>query len=299
MPPRLSWTQIPPRQVHGLRYNIHQVEIIQAGVDHAECVNFGSDGRLYAGGFAGQAYVMNPPEFKARKLSTSEGFIGGVAADGEHNLYLCNATQHNVLRVAQSGQVTVFCDRATDGPTILPNYGLFDSQGNYYFSDSGDYWKPSGRLIRVRPNGIAESIIGTNWHFPNGLAMSPRDGSIYMIESTAADIIRVPINKDGRPGSPEIFAQLQGNILDGLAFARSGNLYVSCYSPDRIFLITPDQNVELLIEDSTNEILNQPTNIAFEPTGTRLFIANLGGSHISVLDVGERGAPLNYPIIRK
>jgi gluconolactonase len=238
---------------------------------------------------------MPPPNFELRKLGATDGFIGGVAVDGNHNVYLCNGTQRNVLRVSQKGQFSIYCKTATDGPTVFPNYGLFDANGNYYFSDSGDYWKPSGRLVRVRPHGRAESLIGGNWHFPNGLAMSPKDGSVYMIESTAADIIRMPIAKDGGVGVPEIFAQLQGNILDGLAFAESGNLYVSCYYPNRIFLVTPDRNVELLIEDHTNEILNEPTNIAFEPKGTRLFIANLGGQHIGALDVGERGGALEYP----
>ena len=101
-----------------------------------------------------------------------------------------------------------------------------------------------------------------------------------MIESTAADILRIPVNKDGTIGAPEIYAQLQGNVLDGLAFARNGNLYVSCYYPNRIYRIFPDQNIELLIEDATGEVLNQPTNVAFEPKGTRLFFANLGGQHL-------------------
>ena len=115
-----------------------------------------------------------------------------------------------------------------------------------------------------------------------------------MIESTAADILRIPI-KDGRVGPPEIYAQLQGNVLDGLAFAANGNLYCSCYYPNRIFVIHPDRNIELLIEDNTSEILDQPTNVAFEPNGTRLFFANLGGGHVGAFDVGERGAPLYYP----
>jgi len=279
------------------RYNIHQVEVVRSGLDHPEGVNFGSDGRLYAGGFAGQVYVMSPPDFGLKLLGKTEGFIGGVASDGNHNLYLCNGTQRNVLKLTQGGEFLVYCNKAADGPTICPNYGSFDGQGNYYFSDSGDYWKPNGRLIRVRRNGVVESLIGGNWHFPNGTAISPSDGAVYMIESTAADILKIPVNRDGSVGVPEIFAQLQGNVMDGLAFAKNGNLYVSCYTPNRIYVVTPDQNVELLIEDSTGEILNQPTNIAFEPNGTRLFIANLGGQHVGALDVGERGAPLFYPKI--
>jgi gluconolactonase len=189
----------------------------------------------------------------------------------------------------------VYCDNVQDTPLICPNYGVFDRKGNYYFSDSGDDRIPNGRLIRVPPIGKPESLIGGNWHFPNGLAISPKDGSIFVIESQAADILRIPIDKNGKAGAPEIYVRLQGNELDGLAFARNGNLYVSCYYPNRIYVVSTDRNMDLLIEDSVGDTLNQPTNIAFEPNGTRLFFSNLAGQHVGALDVGERGAPLHYP----
>jgi len=277
------------------RHNVHQVTIIQTGLDHPECINFGPDGRLYAGGFAGQVYVMTPPRFELTQLTNVGGYLGGVAVDANHNVYVCNTTKACVQRADPKGGVTVYCDTAPDGPLMIPNYGSFDASGNYYFSDSGEYWKPSGRLIRVSKDRKIASLIGGNWHFTNGLAISPKDGSIFMIESTAADILRIPVARDGTVGKPEIFAQLQGTVPDGLAFAASGNLYCSCYYPNRIYVIYPDQNIELLIEDSTGEVLNQPTNVAFEPGGTRLFYANLGGAHVGAFDVGETGMPLFYP----
>jgi len=281
---------------HVTRFNIHQVEIIQTGLDHPECVNFGPDGRLYAGGFHGQVYAMSPPKFELVQVCDTGGYVGGVAVDGNHNVYACNVPK-GVVKVAPDGKLSRFCDEAPGGALVLANYGAFDAVGNYYFSDSGDYWRPSGRLIRVKRSGKAESLIGGNWHFPNGLALSPDRDAIYLIESTAADILRISLNKDGSVSPPEIFVQMQGNVLDGLAFARGGNLYVSCYYPNRIYLVSPDRNVELLIEDMTGEILNQPTNVAFEPEGTRLFIASLGGQHVAALDVGEKGAALSYPKI--
>jgi sugar lactone lactonase YvrE len=279
------------------RHNVHQVRIIQTSLDHPECVNFGPDGRLYAGGFTGQVYVMTPPNFELKQFGNARGYVGGVAVDGNSNVYACDATHRCVQRIDQRGTVTVYCDNAPDGPLASPNYGCFDASGNYYFSDSGEVWKPSGRLIRVSANGTVESVIGGNWHYSNGLAISPKDGSVFMIESTAADILRIPIERDGSACKPEIYAQLQGTVPDGLAFAASGNLYCACYYPNRIYCISPDQNIELLIEDSTGEIMNQPTNVAFEPGGTRLFYANLGGAHIGALDVGEKGMPLFYPKI--
>ena len=170
------------------RYNIHQVEIIQRGLDHPECFNFGQDGRPYAGGLSGQVYVMTPPQFGLRQLGNTQGVNGGVAVDGNHNVYVCNPTRHSVLRVTQHGTVSLYCDRVQNGPTVWPNYGLFDARRNYYFCDSGfDYWKPSGRLIRVKPDGKSESLIGGNWHFANGLALSPKDGSIFMIEPGSSE----------------------------------------------------------------------------------------------------------------
>jgi sugar lactone lactonase YvrE len=278
------------------RYNIHQAEIIRTGLDHPEGINFGSDGRLYAGGNQGQLYVMSPPKFELNQITQTRGVILGVALDKKHRIYACNPTQHCILRFDQ-GNESVYCNKLSNGLVGVPNYGCFDGSGNYYFSDTGDYWKPSGQLIRVKPGGTAESLIGGNWHASNGIAISPRDGSIFMIESTAADILRIPIAKDGTAGQPEIYAQLPGTVPDGLAFAANGNLYCSCYRPNRIYVISPDQNVEMLIEDSTGEILNQPTNIAFEPNGTRLFYANLGGAHVGAFEVSDKGAPLSYPDI--
>jgi len=86
----------------------------------------------------------------------------------------------------------------------MPNCGSFDAKGDYYFTGSGDYWKPNGRLMRVRPGRRSESLVRGNWHFINGLAISPKDVAVFMIESTAADILRVPVNRDGTVGAPEI-----------------------------------------------------------------------------------------------
>ena len=190
------------------RFNIHQVETIRNGLDHPECINFGADGRLYAGGFGGQVYVMKPPSWELRKLGQTEGFLLGVAADNDDNVYLCNATEHKIIRMDQKGAVSDFCQKAPDGPVILPNYGAFDANGNYYFSDSGDYWGVNGRLIMARPDGLAITLLA-NLHCPNGLAIAPRDDSIFIIESTAAAILRIPISKAGSIETPELYAQLQ------------------------------------------------------------------------------------------
>ena len=54
---------------------------------------------------------------------------------------------------------------------------------------------------------------------------------------------------------------------------------------------TPDGAVELVAHDDRAITLNRPANVAFGGEDfDRLFIANLGGSFISVLDAGVRRA---------
>ena len=65
---------------------------------------------------------MTPPKFELRQLANVKGYLGGVAVDRNHNVYVCNASGHIVQRVTQTGEVSVYCDRVPEGPLISPNY---------------------------------------------------------------------------------------------------------------------------------------------------------------------------------
>ena len=179
-------------------------------------------------------------------------------------------------------------------PAVLPNYPVFDDQGNLYYSDSGDYYKPSGCLYRVRADGRTEHLFGDHLHFPNGLAIDEDQKWLYVIQSTASNILRFRLI-DGRLGEPEVYVNLPATVPDGLAFADSGNLYVACYVPDIIQRITPDRRIEIVVQDFGADLLNRPTNVAFAPGTSQLCFANLGGFTVNTIDVGEKGLPLRYP----
>jgi len=104
---------------------------------------------------------------------------------------------------------------------------------------------------------------------------------------------RIPIRPDGSPGKRSVFVRLPKSLPDGLAFDVRGNLYVSCYTPNRIYRVTPDRKVSILIEDWEAHTLSNPTNIAFGGPRLRdLFTANLGRWHITRIDARIQGAPL-------
>jgi sugar lactone lactonase YvrE len=271
--------------------------VVTTDLDHAECLNFGPDGACYAGGEDGQVYRFRRGE-PAEVYARTGGGIGGVCLDADGRLYDCNYGRAVVHRVTPGSEVSTYSAGTADHPTIEPNYAVFDPAGFLYYSDSGSYYRPNGRLFVVTPQGATELLFGGHLHYPNGMAIDPERSWLYVVQSTASNIIRFRIEAPERLGEPEIYVTLRGVVPDGLAFAASGNLYAACYAPDVILRVRPNRGVEVVIEDPGADILNRPTNVAFEPGTNELWFANFGGHSVGSIDVGEPGAPLHLPRIR-
>jgi gluconolactonase len=193
-----------------------------------------------------------------------------------------------------NGEISVLSSGIESAPFVMPNFPVWDEHGNLFVTDSGNFYKPSGRLFRISKDGTTACVYGGHLHFPNGLVISPDGKWLYMIQSTAVNILRFSLS-NGIIGEPELYFTLPGTVPDGLAFSESGNLYVACYTPDIIYRITPNRILQTVVADPYGERLNRPTNVAFAPGTTMLCFANLGGYAIHGLDVGEKGAPLFYP----
>jgi sugar lactone lactonase YvrE len=75
--------------------------------------------------------------------------------------------------------------------------------------------------------------------------------------------------------------------------AANGDLFVTCYAPNRIYRVTPGGEVSVLIDDWEGHTLSNPTNIAFGgPALDQLFASNLGRWSLTRIDAGISGLPL-------
>jgi sugar lactone lactonase YvrE len=89
---------------------------------------------------------------------------------------------------------------------------------------------------------------------------------------------------------------LPETVPDGICFDIDGNLYITCYSPDRIYRLTAQGQLEIIFNDWARMSLNAPTNLAFAgPNRDRLVAASLGGYGIVWADIGAIGAVMHYP----
>ncbi|MDP6665468.1 MAG: SMP-30/gluconolactonase/LRE family protein [SAR202 cluster bacterium] len=278
--------------------NGNDVSVLVDGLDHPEGVAWGQDGFAYAGGEAGQIYRIDIELGQAVQFAQApNGFILGMAIDADNNIYACDTGSHSVLRITQGGAVSTYSRGASDAPFHFPNYPAFDSQGNLFVASSGDWNASNGRVFKVRAGGEAEIWSDELADFPNGLCMGPDENHLYVAMSlNPPRVIRINIQGDGGPGEIETVANLPQTVPDGLAFDTNGNLYISCYRPDRIYRLSPTGNLEVLAEDYEGTLIAAPTNIAFcGPDRDILVSANLGRWHLTRYEAGVRGMRLHHP----
>jgi gluconolactonase len=274
-------------------YPVSEVRVFVEGLDHPECVAVARDGTLYAGGERGQVYRISADGKRVEEIANTEGFCLGLTLDRDENIYVCDMGRHALMRVSQKGEVSVVADRVGDVKIQTPNFSVFDSQGNLYFSDSGQWKQGNGVVWRFSNQGKAELFAGGPFHFANGIALDAQEKYLYVVESNRDRVVRIAINTDGSAGGVEIFAEGLARIPDGVAFDANGNLYVTTYASNCIYRVSTERKVELLCKDEENLLLCQPTNCAFGgPNFDRLYVSNLGRDHISVLDLKAKGQPL-------
>jgi gluconolactonase len=268
------------------------------GLDHPEGVAVSVRGEVFAGGEAGQIYAISDQGVVTERANTG-GFLLGIALDADDRVYACDPGNAALVRWdPRDDKVETICSEVDGRFLVNPNYPAFGPDGTLYFTDSGE-WKANEGITYMRtPDGEVRVFTRESTQFPNGCALSPDGGHLYVAESTFPAIVRYEIRDDGSAGPREIVAHLPGSIPDGLCFGEGGNLYVACYRPDRIYRITPERQVSVFAEDPEGVVLSAPTNLAFAgPQRDQLVAGSLGRWHLARADVGDRGAPLFYPSI--
>lgn len=265
-------------------------EIFATGVDHPECVAFDAEGQLWAGGEAGQIYKIDRAG-KVTQVADLGGFVGGVAVSPDRFIMAC-CPSRGLVRVQADGQWDIFATHAGEQRLICPNFGVFDSNRNYFVTESGNWGKHNGSLLRFDPAGTGKKIAGP-FGYANGLALSAGERTLFMIESDFDRIWRFELDMGGEVQSQEIFAEQIGRMPDGLALDSAGNLYASCYASDEIWQISPDRQKNLFAWDRWAILLSRPTNMAFDPRDPEMmYVANLGRTTITRARTGTPGQML-------
>ncbi|HKV54990.1 MAG TPA: SMP-30/gluconolactonase/LRE family protein [Candidatus Binataceae bacterium] len=303
-------------------FSVDQIEVFGRGVLKAEGVVVDKENNVYGGGRNGIMYKVDPAGKVSELATLPAGSIpNGVTMDRNGDVVYCDLGKQAMIRVTQSGKVSMLADRVGSLALTLPNFATYDAEGNLYVSNSSTSGineilpelstpSPKGALVCIRANGRSE-IVASGIYLANGTAIDPKEEAVYVLESTRYDCLRIAIKKDGTYGKPEVYSKDFPAIPDGMAFDADGNLYITLpgkpkapSEPPVDKILKPANQIlkadtsgkwTMLIDDPASQKLDHPTNCAFGGPGLQdLYFANLEGEHFSRVHTSFRGHPLYH-----
>ena len=157
----------------------------------------------------------------------------------------------------------------------------FDRQGNLFVGGGA-----SGIVYRVGPNGgAAEAAVQIDKHVrtlpdgktqqqivANGVAFDAA-GVLHVTDTARGAVWKVVIGPDGKGGTPVLLAQsplLEG--ADGLAFDRTGTLWIAANELNALGTVTPAGQVRQVAKNGSQGPLEFPSAIVF--VGDRGYVSN-------------------------
>jgi gluconolactonase len=163
----------------------------------------------------------------------------GHVRDGQGRLVSCEHLGRRITRTEHDGRITVLADRFNGQRLNSPNDIVCARDGSLWFSDPSfgiaGWWEgePAAQelphaVYRLRPDGSLQAVI-TDLAAPNGLAFSPDERVLYVVESRAQPhrLIHAYDVGDGYTlGNRRVFATADdGGAFDGFAVDVQGNLW--------------------------------------------------------------------------
>jgi gluconolactonase len=189
-------------------------------------------------------------------------YANGNTRDRQGRLVTCEHGARRVTRTEYDGRVTVLADCHEGKPLNSPNDVVVKSDGSIWFTDppfgilshyEGNQWPPQlpTHVYRIPPQGGAPEVVIADLANPNGLAFSPDESLLYVVECGVAPrlIHAYPVVDGGKrlgprrvlidagPGTPDGFrCDVDGNLWCGWGMGTAELDGVRVFSPEGIAL---------------------------------------------------------------
>ena len=263
-------------------------------------------GAGFAAPFAGDGTFGFRGDGGAAVSATLNG-PGGVAVDGEGNLYIADERNHRVRKVSGTGVISTIAGTGQPGgavegltpvntPLVAPEGLLADSGGGLwiseYFGNRVRKLAPDGTIRTVAGNGTAgfsgdsRQAVSAQLQAPGQIALDAA-GSLYIADSGNHRIRKVTAGMistfagtgiAGFSGDGGQAVSAQFTAPRGIAFDNAGNLYIADTGNNRVRKVTPGGMITTVAGEGAFP-LNLPRGVAVD-FGQNLYIADTANHRI-------------------
>ena len=202
-------------------------------VDEAgRVITGGADGTLWR--WPADPVAAATPEV----LAETGGRPLGIELDPrDGSLIVCDAYR-GLLRVTDDGAVSDLANQAGGSQILLCNNASVARDGTVYFTDSSNrfpvsHWRrdllehrPNGRVLAYDPRGGHTEVVATGFHFPNGVALTPDESALMMVETVTHQLVRI----DLASGRSTVLVDLPA-YPDNMSAVGDGTYWIAFVSP--------------------------------------------------------------------
>ena len=183
----------------------------------------------------------------------------GLAFARSGDILIANFGTDCLEIMSRDGTSTVLADRIDGEPIGKVNFVLRDSKDRIWITVSTRIknWMHALRPdladgYLARYEGGSFRIVADGFHFTNEIRFDAREEFLYVVETTGGRISRLRIDEDGHATGREIFGPTslgKGAWPDGIAFDSYGNLWGTLVYSDKLFVLTPQGDLRILLDE--------------------------------------------------
>jgi gluconolactonase len=251
------------------------LQYIGEDLQRPECILAERDGTLWAADARGGVMQIRPGGEQQIVTQRRSGHF--QQAGTEATRYL-EGTLPNGLAFARNGDILV-SNFGTDCLEIMSRDGasrlLADSidgapigKVNFVLRDSQDrIWVTISTRIKnwmhalrtdladgyiARYEGGTFRIVADGFHFTNEIRFDAREEFLYVVETTGGCVSRLRVDEKGDLKDREVFGPGslgKGAWPDGIAFDAYGNLWGTMVYSDKLFVLTPQGDLRVLLDE--------------------------------------------------
>ena len=260
-----------------LDFEIDKSAIQYAGRDLArpECILAEPDGALWAADARGgdtridtdgsqQLITQQRSDHFGQAADEAARFLTGTLPNGlafaaNGDILISNFGTDCLEIMARDGATRVLADSIDGEPIGKVNFVLRDSKDRIWITVTTRIKNWMHALRTDLADGYVARyidgkfhIVADGFHFTNEVRFDAKEEWLYVVETTGGCVSRLRIDQKGELSNREIFGPTRlgkGAWPDGIAFDSYGNLWGTMVYSDKLFALTPEGDLKVLLDE--------------------------------------------------
>lgn len=255
------------------------LQYIGHNLQRPECILAERDGTLWSADARGGVVRIAPDSTQEIVTQKRSGFFcqtnseasrylegtlpNGLAFAKNGDFLISNFGTDCLELMSRDGTSRVLADSIDGQPVGKVNFVLRDSKDRIWITVSTKVknWMhalrtdlPDGYIARYE--GGQFRIVADGFRFTNEIRFDANEEFLYVVETTGGCISRLRVDEQGNLSEREIFGPTslgKGAWPDGIAFDSYGNLWGTMVYSDKLFVLTPQGELRILLDEGNTE----------------------------------------------